>query len=56
MTIDTVPITDGVTQFVQLAVGYIPLGVTIVVVPVAIALGLRLADWIAKTMKNSFGF
>ena len=55
MTIDTVSITESVNSFVSLAIGYIPLGVTIVLVPTAFIVGVTFALKLADKIGDAFG-
>ena len=55
MTIDTSAINDSVNTFVQLAIGYVPLGINIVIIPVGLIVMFRLASRITNKIVTAFG-
>lgn len=54
MSIDTAAITDSMNNFIQLAIGYIPLGVFIVGTPTMIIIALKFAEKIANLIGDNF--
>lgn len=55
MTIDTSEIEDGVTTLVQNAIDFLPLGLAIVGIPSAIAIGIGFGSRIVQMVKSAFG-
>jgi hypothetical protein len=53
MSIDTTAISDSVNTFVQLAIGYVPLGINIVIIPMGLVIMFRLARVIFTPIFNA---
>jgi hypothetical protein len=55
MTIDTAAITEGITTFINDALGYLPLGLAIFGIPAGLVLGLRFGGSLIKMVQGAFG-
>jgi len=56
MSIDTATIHAALGEFFQRLFGYVPLGITIVVLPFGFRIAFTLADKIMRKVVGAFGF
>jgi hypothetical protein len=55
MSIDTAAITDSVTTVINQALDFLPIGIAVVGIPAAIAIGLGFAGKLVNYIKSGFG-
>lgn len=55
MSIDTAAITESVTTVINQALGFLPIGIAVVGIPAAIAIGLGFAGKLVNYIKSGFG-